>query len=48
MIPYEPTSWGDDKRIALLDGENVKTDFNGNSVSAFCHHTQFPIGIASN
>ncbi|OHU87816.1 MULTISPECIES: hypothetical protein [Pseudoalteromonas] len=48
LIPYEPTSWGDDKRITLLDGENVKTDFNGNSVSAFCHHTLFPIGIASN
>ncbi|BBN81952.1 hypothetical protein PA25_19370 [Pseudoalteromonas sp. A25] len=41
-------SWGDDQTIQIVDGEDVKTDLNGNTVKVFCHHTQFPIGIAYN
>ncbi|NOU49522.1 hypothetical protein HG263_03030 [Pseudoalteromonas sp. JBTF-M23] len=48
LIPYEETSWGDDQAIPLVNGEDVKTDLNGNTVKVFCHHSQFPIGIAHN
>ncbi|RXE85498.1 hypothetical protein [Pseudoalteromonas sp. A757] len=41
-------SWGDDQTIPIIDGENTKTDLNGNTVKVFCHHTLFPIGIAHN
>ncbi|TMO72706.1 hypothetical protein [Pseudoalteromonas aurantia] len=40
--------WGDDQTIPIIDGENVKTDLNGNTVKVFCHHTQIPLGIAHN
>jgi len=40
--------WGDDQTIPIVDGENVKTDLNGNTVKVFCHHTQIPLGIAHN
>ncbi|TMO67238.1 hypothetical protein CWC18_00875 [Pseudoalteromonas aurantia] len=40
--------WGDDQTIPIIDGENVKTDLNGNTVKVFCHHTQVPLGIAHN
>ncbi|OHU87828.1 MULTISPECIES: hypothetical protein [Pseudoalteromonas] len=39
--------WGDDQTIPIIDGENIKTDLNGNTVKVFCHHTQLPLGIAS-
>ncbi|TMO70886.1 hypothetical protein, partial [Pseudoalteromonas aurantia] len=42
------TVWGDDQVIPIVNGENVKTDLNGNTVKVFCHHTQIPLGIASN
>ncbi|KAF7770016.1 hypothetical protein PCIT_a2958 [Pseudoalteromonas citrea] len=38
--------WGDDQVIPIVNGEDVKTDLNGNTVKVFCHHTQIPIGIA--
>ncbi|RXE99599.1 hypothetical protein [Pseudoalteromonas sp. PS5] len=41
-------SWGDDQTIPIINGENTKTDLNGNTVKVFCHHTLFPIGIAHN
>ncbi|PHI35004.1 hypothetical protein CBQ28_21910 [Pseudoalteromonas sp. GCY] len=41
-------SWGDDQTIPIIDGENTKTDLNGNTVKVFSHHTLFPIGIAHN
>ncbi|MBQ4844932.1 hypothetical protein [Pseudoalteromonas sp. MMG005] len=40
--------WGDDQTIPIVDGEDVKTDLNGNTVKVFCHHTQIPLGIAHN
>ncbi|RJE78141.1 hypothetical protein BGP78_06420 [Pseudoalteromonas sp. MSK9-3] len=40
--------WGDDQVIPIVNGEDVKTDLNGNTVKVFCHHTQIPLGIASN
>ncbi|CAH9055025.1 hypothetical protein PSECIP111951_01157 [Pseudoalteromonas holothuriae] len=39
--------WGDDQTIPIVNGEDVKTDLNGNTVKVFCHHTQLPLGIAS-
>ncbi|MBD1581261.1 hypothetical protein, partial [Pseudoalteromonas sp. S16_S37] len=47
-LKHNGTDWGDDQTIPIVDGENVKTDLNGNTVKVFCHHTQFPIGIAYN
>ncbi|MBQ4864482.1 hypothetical protein J8L98_22580 [Pseudoalteromonas sp. MMG013] len=41
-------SWGDDQTIPIVNGEDVKTDLNGNTVKVFCHHTQIPLGIAHN
>lgn len=41
-------SWGDDHTIPIVNGENVKTDLNGNTVKVFCHHTKIPLGIAYN
>ncbi|WP_440055491.1 hypothetical protein ACSLBF_04945 [Pseudoalteromonas sp. T1lg65] len=46
-LKHNGTDWGDDQTIPIIDGENVKTDLNGNTVKVFCHHTQLPIGIAS-
>ncbi|MCF6435227.1 hypothetical protein [Pseudoalteromonas sp. MMG022] len=43
----ESFNWGDDQTIPIIDGENIKTDLNGNTVKVFCHHTQLPLGIAS-
>ncbi|CAM3966726.1 hypothetical protein [Pseudoalteromonas byunsanensis] len=40
-------NWGDDQTIPIINGENTKTDLNGNTVKVFCHHTQLPLGIAS-
>ncbi|BBN81940.1 hypothetical protein PA25_19250 [Pseudoalteromonas sp. A25] len=40
-------NWGDDQIIPIINGENTKTDLNGNTVKVFCHHTQLPLGIAS-
>ncbi|CAH9055030.1 hypothetical protein PSECIP111951_01158 [Pseudoalteromonas holothuriae] len=40
-------NWGDDQTIPIVNGENTKTDLNGNTVKVFCHHTQLPLGIAS-
>ncbi|NOU50277.1 hypothetical protein HG263_06940 [Pseudoalteromonas sp. JBTF-M23] len=48
VLKHNGTDWGDDQTIPIVDGENVKTDLNGNTVKVFCHHTQFPIGIAYN
>ncbi|TMP46388.1 hypothetical protein CWB96_12355 [Pseudoalteromonas citrea] len=42
------SSWGDDQTIPIVNGEDVKTDLNGNTVKVFCHHTQIPLGIAHN
>ncbi|WP_440055515.1 hypothetical protein ACSLBF_05070 [Pseudoalteromonas sp. T1lg65] len=47
-LKHNGTDWGDDQTIPIIDGENVKTDLNGNTVKVFCHHTQLPIGIAHN
>ncbi|NOU49500.1 hypothetical protein HG263_02920 [Pseudoalteromonas sp. JBTF-M23] len=47
LIPIDPASWGDDQTIPIINGENTKTDLNGNTVKVFCHHTQLPLGIAS-
>ncbi|MBD1581273.1 hypothetical protein [Pseudoalteromonas sp. S16_S37] len=47
LIPIDPASWGDDQIIPIINGENTKTDLNGNTVKVFCHHTQLPLGIAS-
>ncbi|CAH9054957.1 hypothetical protein PSECIP111951_01144 [Pseudoalteromonas holothuriae] len=47
-LKHNGTDWGDDQTIPIVDGENVKIDLNGNTVKVFCHHTQFPIGIAYN
>ncbi|BBN81941.1 hypothetical protein PA25_19260 [Pseudoalteromonas sp. A25] len=45
--PWGISSWGDDQTIPIVNGEDVKTDLNGNTVKVFCHHTQLPLGIAS-
>ncbi|RJE78158.1 hypothetical protein BGP78_06515 [Pseudoalteromonas sp. MSK9-3] len=42
------SSWGDDQTIPIVNGEDVKTDLNGNTVKVFCHHSQIPLGIAHN
>ncbi|MBQ4851002.1 hypothetical protein [Pseudoalteromonas sp. MMG012] len=42
------SGWGDDQTIPIVNGEDVKTDLNGNAVKVFCHHTQIPLGIAHN
>ncbi|OHU85537.1 MULTISPECIES: hypothetical protein [Pseudoalteromonas] len=47
-LKHNGTDWGDDQTIPIINGENVKTDMNGNTVKVFCHHTQIPIGIAYN
>lgn len=47
-LKHNGTDWGDDQTIPIIDGENTKTDLNGNTVKVFCHHTLFPIGIAHN
>ncbi|MBE0367629.1 hypothetical protein [Pseudoalteromonas aurantia] len=41
-------SWGDDQTIPIVNGEDVKTDLNGNVVKVFCHHSQIPLGIVHN
>ncbi|CAH9057727.1 hypothetical protein PSECIP111854_02056 [Pseudoalteromonas sp. CIP111854] len=43
----ESFNWGDDQTIPIVNGEDVKTDLNGNTVKVFCHHTLLPLGIAS-
>ncbi|MBQ4864472.1 hypothetical protein J8L98_22530 [Pseudoalteromonas sp. MMG013] len=48
LIRSFDSHWGDDQVIPIVNGENVKTDLNGNTVKVFCHHTQIPQGIASN
>ncbi|MBQ4844942.1 hypothetical protein [Pseudoalteromonas sp. MMG005] len=48
LIRSFDSHWGDDQVIPIVNGENVKTDLNGNTVKVFCHHTQIPLGIASN
>ncbi|MCO7201698.1 hypothetical protein [Pseudoalteromonas sp. OANN1] len=48
LIRVHNNDWGDDQTIPIIDGENTKTDLNGNTVKVFCHHTLFPIGIAHN
>ncbi|QTH70949.1 hypothetical protein [Pseudoalteromonas xiamenensis] len=40
--------WGDDQTIPIINGEDVKTDLNGNTVKVFCHHSVYPLGIAHN
>ncbi len=47
-LKHNGTDWGDDQTIPIINGENTKTDLNGNTVKVFCHHTLFPIGIAHN
>ncbi|KJZ03541.1 coiled-coil domain-containing protein [Pseudoalteromonas piscicida] len=47
-LKHNGTDWGDDQTIPIIDGENTKTDLNGNTVKVFCHHTLFPIGVAHN
>ncbi|MBQ4864371.1 hypothetical protein J8L98_22015 [Pseudoalteromonas sp. MMG013] len=47
-LKYKELGWGDDQTIPIVDGENVKTDLNGNTVKVFCHHSQIPLGIAHN
>lgn len=47
-LKHNGTDWGDDQTIPVINGENTKTDLNGNTVKVFCHHTLFPIGIAHN
>ncbi|TMO71229.1 hypothetical protein [Pseudoalteromonas aurantia] len=42
------SGWGDDQTIPIVNGEDVKTDLNGNTVKVFCHHSQIPLGIAHN
>ncbi|WP_462155077.1 hypothetical protein [Pseudoalteromonas piscicida] len=48
LLRVHNNDWGDDQTIPIIDGENTKTDLNGNTVKVFCHHTLFPIGIAHN
>ncbi|MBE0367641.1 hypothetical protein [Pseudoalteromonas aurantia] len=48
LIRSFDSHWGDDQVIPIVNGENVKIDLNGNTVKVFCHHTQIPLGIASN
>ncbi|USD29467.1 hypothetical protein J8Z24_05120 [Pseudoalteromonas sp. SCSIO 43201] len=48
FIRVHNNDWGDDQTIPIINGENTKTDLNGNTVKVFCHHTLFPIGIAHN
>ncbi|MBQ4850991.1 hypothetical protein [Pseudoalteromonas sp. MMG012] len=48
LTPVQIENWGDDQTISIVNGEDVKTDLNGNTVKVFCHHTQMPIGIAHN
>lgn len=48
LIRVHNNDWGDDQTIPIINGENTKTDLNGNTVKVFCHHTLFPIGIAHN
>ncbi|MBE0367644.1 hypothetical protein [Pseudoalteromonas aurantia] len=48
LTPVQIENWGDDQTISIVNGEDVKTDLNGNTVEVFCHHTQMPIGIAHN
>ncbi|NOU49501.1 hypothetical protein HG263_02925 [Pseudoalteromonas sp. JBTF-M23] len=46
-LKHNRTDWGDDQTIPIVNGEDIKTDLNGNTVKVFCHHTQLPLGIAS-
>jgi len=47
-LKHNGTDWGDDQTIPIINGEDVKTDLNGNTVKVFCHHTVYPLGIAHN
>lgn len=46
LKPVDISSWGDDSKIPIINGEGTMTDDNGNTVKTFCHHLQIPIGIA--
>ncbi|WP_462150871.1 hypothetical protein [Pseudoalteromonas xiamenensis] len=47
-LKHNGTDWGDDQTIPIINGEDVKTDLNGNTVKVFCHHSVYPLGIAHN
>lgn len=46
-LKHDGTDWGDDNTIPIINGEGTMTDDNGQVVKTFCHHTLFPLGIAS-
>lgn len=46
-MSHDGTDWGDDGKIPIVNKEGTKTDDNGVTQKTFCHHTKFPLGIAS-
>ena len=46
-MSHNGNDWGDDGKIPIVNKEGTKTDDNGVTQKTFCHHTKFPLGIAS-
>lgn len=46
-MSHDGTDWGDDGKVPIVNMEGAKTDDNGVTQKTFCHHTIFPLGIAS-